>query len=92
MTHHNTTPTVRFSDMVQNINERILPEDPEGLPYVGLEQLDPESLKIRRWGTPSVLPQITSVCFHLGLYQLFACSKPAILKMANVQYDILLNK
>ena len=39
MTHHNTTPTVRFSDMVQNINERILPEDPEGLPYVGLNSL-----------------------------------------------------
>jgi hypothetical protein len=52
MTHHNTTPTVRFGDMVQNINERILPEDAEDLPYVGLEHLDPESLKIRRWGTP----------------------------------------
>jgi hypothetical protein len=38
--------------MVQNINERILPKDAEGLQYVGLEHLDPESLKIRRWGTP----------------------------------------
>jgi type I restriction enzyme, S subunit len=47
-----TWQTVRFGDMVQNINERILPEDVEGLPYVGLEHLDPESLKIRRWGTP----------------------------------------
>lgn len=52
MMHHNTTSTVRFGDMVYNINERILPEDAEGLPYVGLEHLDPESLKIRRWGTP----------------------------------------
>jgi restriction endonuclease S subunit len=43
---------VRFGDMVHNINERILPEDAEGLPYVGLEHLDPESLKLRRWGTP----------------------------------------
>jgi type I restriction enzyme, S subunit len=47
-----TWQTVRFGDMAQNINERILPEDAEGLPYVGLEHLDPESLKIRRWGTP----------------------------------------
>ncbi|MFZ4816560.1 MAG: restriction endonuclease subunit S, partial [Phototrophicaceae bacterium] len=38
--------------MVYNINERILPQDAEGLPYVGLEHLDPESLKLRRWGTP----------------------------------------
>lgn len=53
MTNRNDTySTIRFGDMVQNINERILPEDAEGLPYVGLEHLDPESLKIRRWGTP----------------------------------------
>jgi len=52
MNRNDTTSTVRFGDMVQNINERILPEDAEGLPYVGLEHLDPETLKIRRWGTP----------------------------------------
>ena len=52
MNRNDTTSTVRFGDMVHNINERILPEDAEGLPYVGLEHLDPESLKIRRWGTP----------------------------------------
>lgn len=52
MNRNDTYSTVRFGDMVQNINERILPEDAEGLPYVGLEHLDPESLKIRRWGTP----------------------------------------
>jgi len=45
-------PTVRFGDMVHSINERILPEHAAGLPYVGLEHLHPESLKIRRWGTP----------------------------------------
>lgn len=43
---------VRFDQIAENINERILPENAEGLPYVGLEHLDPESLKIRRWGTP----------------------------------------
>lgn len=42
----------RFDQMAQNINERVLPADAEGLPYVGLEHLDSESLKIRRWGTP----------------------------------------
>lgn len=43
---------VKFGDIVHNINERILPEAAEGLPYVGLEHLDPESLEIRRWGMP----------------------------------------
>lgn len=52
MNRNDTYSTVRFGDMVQNINERILPEDAEGLFYVGLEHLDPESLKLRRWGTP----------------------------------------
>lgn len=42
----------RFDQMALNINERVLPADAEGLPYVGLEHLDSESLKIRRWGTP----------------------------------------
>lgn len=42
----------RFDQMAHNINERVLPADAEGLPYVGLEHLDSESLKIRRWGTP----------------------------------------
>lgn len=44
--------TYRFDQMAQNINERVLPADAEGLPYVGLEHLDSESLKIYRWGTP----------------------------------------
>lgn len=42
----------RFDQMAENINERVLPADAEGLPYVGLEHLDSESLKIRRWGSP----------------------------------------
>jgi type I restriction enzyme S subunit len=42
----------RFDQIARNINERVLPADAEGLPYVGLEHLDSESLKIRRWGTP----------------------------------------
>lgn len=65
MTHHNTYSVVRFGDMVQNINERILPEDAEGLPYVGLKHLDPESLKIRRWGTPDEV-EAQKVRFYTG--------------------------
>ncbi|MEZ4666554.1 MAG: restriction endonuclease subunit S [Anaerolineae bacterium] len=42
----------RFDQMAENINEHVLPADAEGLPYVGLEHLDSESLKIRRWGSP----------------------------------------
>ena len=41
-----------FNQMAFNINEHVLPADAEGLPYVGLEHLDTDSLKIRRWGTP----------------------------------------
>lgn len=41
----------RFDQMAENVNERVLPADAEGLPYVGLEHLDSESLKIRRWGS-----------------------------------------
>ncbi|QPC83068.1 restriction endonuclease subunit S [Phototrophicus methaneseepsis] len=42
----------RFDEIAESINERILPEDADGLLYVGLEHLEPESLKIRQWGTP----------------------------------------
>jgi type I restriction enzyme, S subunit len=44
--------TVRFGDMVQHIGERVQPDDATVDRYVGLEHLDPESLKIRRWGSP----------------------------------------
>lgn len=42
----------RFDQLAESINERVLPADADGLPYVGLEHLDSESLKIRRWGSP----------------------------------------
>jgi type I restriction enzyme, S subunit len=44
--------TVRFGDMAQHIGERVQPDDATVDRYVGLEHLDPESLKIRRWGSP----------------------------------------
>jgi type I restriction enzyme, S subunit len=46
--------THRFGDMAIMVNDRI--DDPSAVDvdyYVGLEHLDSESLKIRRWGSPS---------------------------------------
>ena len=45
--------TVRFDEMANSITDRVdKPSDAGVSYYVGLEHLDPESLKIRRWGTP----------------------------------------
>lgn len=43
---------VRFDEIAQNVNDRVDPAETDLDVYVGLEHLDPESLKIRRWGTP----------------------------------------
>lgn len=43
----------RFDQIAENINVRVMPSDTELARYVGLEHLDPESLKIRRWGSPT---------------------------------------
>jgi type I restriction enzyme S subunit len=44
---------VRFDEMAQLVNERVENPSEAGVErYVGLEHLDPESLKIRRWGSP----------------------------------------
>jgi type I restriction enzyme S subunit len=45
-------PTLRFDQFAENIVERVDPAEADADVYVGLEHLDPESLKIRRWGTP----------------------------------------
>ncbi len=46
--------TVRFDAMAENVNDRIDDPSEAGVEYyVGLEHLDPESLKIRRWGKPT---------------------------------------
>ena len=42
----------RFDQIAENINVRVMPNDTDLDRYVGLEHLDPESLKIRRWGSP----------------------------------------
>lgn len=44
---------VRFDQMAENIGVRVDDPSAAGVErYVGLEHLDPESLKIRRWGKP----------------------------------------
>jgi type I restriction enzyme S subunit len=44
---------VRFDEMAQLVNDRVDDPSEAGVEcYVGLEHLDPESLKIRRWGSP----------------------------------------
>lgn len=49
-----TWKRVKFSELAECINDRV--DDPKAAGvdrYVGLEHLDPESLSIRRWGTPN---------------------------------------
>ncbi len=44
---------VRFDEIAQLVNDRVDNPSEAGVErYVGLEHLDPESLKIRRWGSP----------------------------------------
>ena len=44
----------RFEQMAANVNVRIDNPSESGMThYVGLEHLDPDSLRIRRWGSPS---------------------------------------
>lgn len=45
--------TVRFDQIADNIAERVEPAEAETDIYVGLEHLDPDSLRLRRWGTPA---------------------------------------
>lgn len=45
---------MRFDQMAESINDRVDDPAEAGVEYyVGLEHLDPESLKIRQWGTPN---------------------------------------
>jgi type I restriction enzyme S subunit len=45
--------TYPFSQIAINVTDRVQPAETDLEYYVGLEHLDPESLKIRRWGTPA---------------------------------------
>jgi type I restriction enzyme S subunit len=43
----------RFDQIASNLTVRVEPADTDLERYVGLEHLDPESLKLRRWGSPA---------------------------------------
>ncbi|MBD2568230.1 restriction endonuclease subunit S [Anabaena lutea] len=56
----------RFDQIATNVNDRINdPSKAETEYYVGLEHLDSDSLKIRRWGSPSDV-EATKLCFRKG--------------------------
>lgn len=56
----------RFDQMATNVNARIdNPSDSGMKHYVGLEHLDANSLKIRRWGTPDDV-EATKLMFKTG--------------------------
>jgi Type I restriction modification DNA specificity domain len=58
--------TWRFDQMATNVNVRIDNPSESGLEhYVGLEHLDADSLKIRRWGTPDDV-EATKLMFKKG--------------------------
>jgi len=55
----------RFDEIAESIGERVEPGDADTEYYVGLEHLDTESLKIRRWGTPDDV-EATKLRFRTG--------------------------
>jgi len=56
----------RFDQMATNVNVRVDNPSESGMEhYVGLEHLDPDSLKIRRWGTPNDV-EATKLMFKKG--------------------------
>jgi type I restriction enzyme, S subunit len=56
----------RFDQMATNVNVRIDKPSESGLEhYVGLEHLDADSLRIRRWGTPDDV-EATKLMFKIG--------------------------
>ena len=56
----------RFDQIATNVNVRIdNPSESGKEHYVGLEHLDPDSLLIRRWGSPDDV-EATKLCFKKG--------------------------
>ena len=48
----------RFDQLADQISDRVGPAEADVERYVGLEHLDPDSLRIRRWGDPSEVESI----------------------------------
>ena len=55
----------RFDQLADQINKRVMPDEADVDRYVGLEHLDPESLRIRRWGDTSEV-ESTKLLFQPG--------------------------
>lgn len=55
----------RFDQLADQINQRVMPAEADVERYVGLEHLDPDSLRIRRWGDPSEV-ESTKLRFEPG--------------------------
>ena len=55
----------RFDQLADQINDRVIPAEADIERYVGLEHLDPDSLRIRRWGDPSEV-ESTKLQFQPG--------------------------
>lgn len=50
---HEGWQMVKFGDIAKHISKRVEPSETDLEIYVGLEHLDPDNLKIKRYGTPS---------------------------------------
>jgi type I restriction enzyme, S subunit len=57
--------TCRFDQMAVQVKDKVHPDDADVDRYVGLEHIDAESLKIRRWGQPSDV-ESTKILFRSG--------------------------
>ena len=51
--HSTKMQRYRFDQLADQINDRVIPAKTDVERYVGLEHLDTDSLRIRRWGEPS---------------------------------------
>ena len=59
------TQLFRFDEMAVQVKVKVEPEEADVDRYVGLEHIDPESLKIRRWGEPSDV-ESSKILFRSG--------------------------
>ena len=59
------TQLFRFDQMAVQVKDKVEPEKADVDRYVGLEHIDPESLKIRRWGEPSDV-ESSKILFRSG--------------------------
>ena len=59
------TQLFRFDQMAVQVKDKVEPDEADVDRYVGLEHIEPESLKIRRWGEPSDV-ESSKILFRSG--------------------------